>query len=90
MTDPERFVAEVLTSAGVEAETERVSAAYADERIAEKVARLREPKQRDGLQALNETLLQHDVPPGVRLHLISAVAHLGRIAGETLQERRMR
>jgi hypothetical protein len=91
MTDPERFVADVLTSAGLEAEaSERVSAAYADERIAEKIARFHEPKQREGLAALNHTLLDHDVPPGVRLHLISAVAHLGRIAGETLEERKSR
>lgn len=90
MTDPERFVADVLASAGVEVETERVSAAFADERIAEKIERFREPKQREGLEALDRTLREKDVPPGVRLHLISAVAHLGRIAEGTLQERHER
>ena len=90
MTDPEKFVADVLTSVGVETETERVSAAFADERIAEKIARFREPKQREGLEALSRTLRERDVPPGVRLHLVSAVAHLSRIADESLGERQKR
>ena len=90
MTDPERFVADVLTNAGAEVESERVSAAFADQRIAEKIARFSEPKQREGLEALSRTLRERDVPPGVRLHLVSAVAHLSRIAGETLSERQGR
>lgn len=94
MTDPERFVADVLKGAGVEtetvAETERVSAAFADERIAEKIARLAEPRQREGLTSLDATLRERDVPPGVRLHLVSAVVHLSRIAEGTLAERRER
>lgn len=90
MTDPEKFVADVLAMAGVETEPERVSAAFADERIAEKIGRFTEPRQREGMQALNETLRERDVPPGVRLHLISAVSHLSRIAGETLGERQAR
>lgn len=90
MTDTEQFVAGVLTNAGVEVENERVSAAYADERVAEKIGRFAEPKQREGLEALNKTLREREVPPGVRLHLISAVAHLSRIAGDTLHERQQR
>lgn len=90
MTDPERFMADVLTKAGAEAESERVNDAYADERIAEKIGRFHEPKQREGLEALNHTLRERDVPPGVRLHLISAVAHLSRIAEGTLRERQER
>ena len=90
MTDPETFVAELLTRAGVEVDGERVSAAYADERVAEKIGRFTEPKQREGLDALNRTLRERDVPPGVRLHLISAVAHLSRLASETLEERKDR
>lgn len=90
MTDPESFVADVLTRAGVETETARVSTAFADERIEEKIQRFSEPRQREGMQALNKTLREHDVPPGVRLHLISAVAHLSRIADETLGERKER
>ena len=87
MTDPERFIAEALQGAGGEAVSERVTAAFADERIAEKIARLKEPREREGLDALNRTLRDREVPPGVRLHLVSAVAHLGRIAGESLPER---
>ena len=90
MTDPEQFVADVLASAGAPVERERVSAAFADRRIQEKIARFDQPKQREGLEALNETLRERDVPPGVRLHLISAVAHLSRIASETLSERQGR
>lgn len=86
----EKFVADVLARAGAEAEPERVSAAYADERIAQKIERFAEPKQREGLEELNATLRDRDVPPGVRLHLISAVAHLSRIAEGTLGERHER
>ena len=88
MADPERFVAELLASAGVEAESESVSESFADERIAEKIARFKEPKQREGMEALNTTLRERHGPHGVRLHLVSAVAHLRRIAGETVEERR--
>lgn len=67
---------------------ERVSDGFADERIQEKIARLPEDRQREGLESLDRTLRERDVPPGVRLHLISAVSHLGRIASEGLEERR--
>lgn len=90
MTDPERFVADVLANAGVETVPDRVGAAYADERIAEKIHRFALPKQREGLEALDRTLREREIPPGLRLHLISAVAHLGRIADETREERRER
>lgn len=83
MTDSEQFVADVLASAGAEVEGERISAEFADRRIAEKIARFDEPKQREGLASLDRTLRERDVPPGVRLHLISAVVHLSRIAEET-------
>lgn len=87
MTDPEEFVADVLERAGVESAGDRVSEAYADERIAEKIERYPEPRQREGLEALDRTLRERDVQPGLRLHLISAVAHLGRIAEETREAR---
>lgn len=90
MTDPAEFVADVLARAGAETENERVSTEFANERIAEKIARFSEPRQREGMESLDETLRSHDVPPGVRLHLISAVAHLSRIADETLRERKER
>lgn len=90
MTDPERFVADVLAKVGAEPESERVNDAFANARIAEKVQRFTEPKQREGLEALDRTLRERQVPPGVRLHLISAVAHLSRIADETLRERKER
>lgn len=90
MTDPERFVADILEKAGAEPETERVSPEFANERIAEKVSRFTDPKQREGMESLDQTLRDRDVPPGVRLHLISAVAHLSRIAEGTLRERQER
>ena len=90
MVDVERFVADVLEKAGAEPERERVTGAFADERIAEKVARMGEPRQQEGLESLARTLREREVPPGVRLHLISAVAHLSRIADETLRERKER
>lgn len=90
MSDPERFVADVLKSAGVDLEGDRVSEEFADERIARKIERFDEAKQREGLRALDATLRERAVPPGVRLHLITAVAHLSRIAGETLGARQDR
>lgn len=90
MTNTEQFVANVLASAGVETESGPITASFADERIAEKIARFSEPKQREGLQALDKSLRDRDVPPGVRLHLVSAVVHLSLIAGESLEDRRGR
>lgn len=90
MTHAGEFIADVLARAGIGADTERAGAAYADERVAEKIARLPEARQREGLAALDATLREREVPPDVRLHLVTAVAHLGRIAEETLDERHER
>lgn len=62
---------------------ERVSEEYADERIREKIARYHGEKQQAGLWSISETLKQHEVPPALRLHLVTAVVNLGRIADET-------
>lgn len=67
---------------------ERVSESYAEERILEKIARLPAGREQDGLRALSEGLRARDVPPAMRLHLVTAVANLGRIARESLSWRR--
>lgn len=66
---------------------ERVSDAYADERVQEKIAMYAEPRPREGLQAVNDDLKRAGVPPAWRLHYITAVAHLGRVGAQTLGER---
>lgn len=62
---------------------ERVSEAYADERIREKLARLEGDRPKAGLWSVNARLKEHDVPAEVRLHLVTAVAHLGRLADDS-------
>lgn len=69
---------------------ERVSESYADERIREKIARMTEERQQAGLWSISKTLKEHDVPPEVRLHLVTAVVNLGRIADQTREARTAR
>lgn len=84
-------MADMLSRAGAQEDAPpRVSEAFADERIAEKIAGFAEPHQRQGMASLDRTLKERAVPPGVRLHLISAVAHLGHIAEGSLAERKAR
>jgi hypothetical protein len=66
---------------------ERVSDAYADERVREKIGMYADSRPRHGLEAVNEDLKRAGVPPAWRLHYITAVAHLGRVGAETLGER---
>ena len=66
---------------------ERVSDAYADERIAAKMAWYDDEKAREGLATVSRVLKEHEVPAAMRLHLVAAVAHLGRIASETRPSR---
>lgn len=66
---------------------DRVTEAYADERIRDKIARFDDERQQAGLWSINVTLKEHDVPPALRLHLVQAVAQLGRLAGESLEGR---
>lgn len=57
---------------------ERVSDAYAEERIAEKISLYDAERPREGLRRVDEHLKDSGVPPSVRLHYITALAHLGR------------
>lgn len=66
---------------------ERVSDAYADERIREKIERFDTPRQRKGLRTLSEDLRDRGVPAATRLHLITAVTHLSRVGEERLAHR---
>ena len=66
---------------------ERVSEKYADQRIREKIARYPGERQQAGLWSISQTLKEHDVPPALRLHLVTAVANLGRIADESREAR---
>lgn len=67
---------------------ERVSDDYAEERIAEKIGMYDRDKPRRGLENVSRDLREAGVPPAWRLHYITAVAHLGRLGQETLDERR--
>lgn len=91
MTDPTPAVAELERILSLHGELgpkpERVSEEYADQRIREKIARFPGEKQQAGLWSISETLKEHDVPPALRLHLVTAVVNLGRIADETRDAR---
>lgn len=88
----EAYLAEVLDHTGVALgpKPQRVDEAYADDRIREKISHFEGDRPRAGLWSVNEVLKEHDVPPALRLHLITAVAHLGRISRDTLEARRAR
>lgn len=87
----EAYLQEFLERTGVQLgpKPQRVDEAYADARIREKIAHFAE-RPRAGLWSVNEVLKEHEVPPAMRLHLVTAVAHLGRISGDTLEARRAR
>ena len=90
--DSEAYLADVLESTGVPLgpKVERVTDTYAEERIKEKIAHFEPGRPRAGLWSTNEVLKEHGVPPAFRLHLITAVAHLGRIGKDSLEARRGR
>lgn len=69
---------------------ERVSDAYADERVAAKIEAAADPRARAGLHAVDRDLKRAGVPAAWRLHLISSTVHLGRVGAETLEERLQR
>ena len=83
------YLAEVLERTGVPLgpKVERVTNEYAEERINEKLAHFEPGRPRAGLWSTNEVLKEHGVPPAFRLHLITAVAHLGRIGKDSLDAR---
>lgn len=86
----EAYLSEVLERTGVQLgpKVERVTDDYAEERIKEKIAHFEPGRPQAGLWSTNEVLKEHGVPPAFRLHLITAVAHLGRIGKDTLEARR--
>lgn len=61
---------------------DRVSNAYAETRIREKIAHLPD-KPRHGLARISADLHAAGVAPAARLHLVSAIADLGRLADAT-------
>lgn len=81
-----------LAESGIELgpRPERMSESYAEERIREKIMHFDEARPQAGLWSINEALKGYEVPAALRLHLITAVAHLGRISKTTLDARRAR
>lgn len=63
-------------------DAKRVTDAFADERIRSKIAEF-PPKPRDGLNRVNQALRSQGVDASARLHLVSAVVDLGRVADAT-------
>ena len=57
---------------------ERVSDAYAEERIRQKIEMYDEERPKVGLRNVDDHLKARGVSPAVRLHYITALAHLGR------------
>lgn len=86
------YIENLLQETGVELgpKPDRVSEQYADERIREKIDRFDTERQRAGLWSINRVLKERDVPPSLRLHLVTAVTHLSRISQDSLEERRGR
>lgn len=78
------FVARLLAERGVELgpHPERMSEAFAEGRIREKIERFPRERQRAGLWAVDRALRERQVPGALRLHLVTAVAHLSRHADE--------
>ena len=77
----------MTTGADLGPKPERCSEAYADERIRDKITRCDQDRQQAGLWSINQALKQAGVAPGLRLHLVTAVTHLGRIAHESVPAR---
>lgn len=87
--ESEAYIERLFRETGIELgpKPDRVSEAYADERIQEKIARFEDPRARAGLWSIDRALKERDVPPNLRLHLIAAVANLGEIGRESLPAR---
>lgn len=66
---------------------ERVSEEMAEEKIRFEIGKMEGDKQQAGLWSIHKTLLDHGVPPSVRLHLISAVVNLSLVAKERRAQR---
>lgn len=67
---------------------DRVSETYAESRIREKIEMYDLEKPKTGLANVDELFREAGVPAALRLHYITAVAHLGRKSAETLEMRR--
>lgn len=66
--------------------TRPVTDAYAEARIAEKIAPF-PSKPRQGLARLNADLKAAGLAPNARLHYVSAIADLGKLADATRPDR---
>lgn len=52
----------------------------ADERIRVEIGKLEGERRQAGLWGINKAHKEHDVPPSVRLHLVSAAVNLSLVA----------
>lgn len=66
---------------------ERVSDAYADARIQQKIDLYATDRPKIGLRNVDQQLKAAGVPPAVRLHYITALAHLGSHPARAPHER---
>jgi hypothetical protein len=67
---------------GLGPKPEGTSEEMAERQIRREIGKLPEDIQRAGLWSIHKTLATHDVPPGVRLHLVSAVVNLSLLVAE--------
>lgn len=67
-----------------------VSQRFAEGRIEEKISSFAIPRARQGLAEVDARLKARGVPAHERLHYISAVVDLSRIAERTLPDRKQR
>ncbi|MHB8605417.1 MAG: hypothetical protein ACYDCK_09195 [Thermoplasmatota archaeon] len=66
---------------------ERINEAYAQERIAEKLRQMHDPRGRAGMRDFDAALVEAGVAPATRLHLVTSVVHLSRLSSESLPAR---
>lgn len=61
---------------------DRVTEEMAESRIRYEIAKIAGERQQAGLWSIHKTLKDHEVPPAVRLHLVSAVVNLSLVAAQ--------
>jgi hypothetical protein len=82
-TVAQEYLENLLAQAGdVGPKVGRIDEETAEERIRYEISKIEGEKQQAGLWSIHTTLKEHDVPPGVRLHLVSAVVNLSLLAAQ--------
>lgn len=83
LTQAQQYLTDLLGTMGdIGPKVDRVTEEMAEERILVEIGKVGGERQQAGLWSIHKTLKEHGVPPGVRLHLVSAVVNLSLLAAE--------